>query len=237
MQLLRSKQPGKMAVRLIIALFILGVIIALRYSGIQNYINVAQLKEQQRYLQAMVEQHYLRSVLLYIVSYATVVAFSLPVAAIFTIAGGFLFGIFFGAIYANIGATLGAIIAFLLVRYLIGGAVQQKYQIQLARFNEQFKEHGTSFLLSIHFIAVIPFFLINALAGLTKVSLWTFVWTTSAGIFPGALVYAFAGQQLNTIQTVKDVFSLNIIIAFALLALLATVPVLFKKFVRWRGRK
>lgn len=234
---MKTKRPRKIAMRLLIVLVVLGAIIALRYSGIRNYINVAQLKEQRTYLQAMVEQHYLRSVFLYIVLYTAVVAFSLPVAAVFTIAGGFLFGILFGAIYANIGATLGAIIAFLLVRYLIGNAVQQKYQVQLARFNEQFKAHGTSFLLSIHFIAVIPFFLINAFAGLTQVSLWTFIWTTSVGIFPGALVYAFAGQQLNAIQTVRDVFSPNIIIAFALLALLAMVPMLFKKFMKWRARK
>jgi uncharacterized membrane protein YdjX (TVP38/TMEM64 family) len=147
-----------------------------------------------------------------------------------------LFGTFLGAVYANIGATLGAIGAFLLVRYSFGAALQRKYAQQLVRFNKAMHEEGMSYLLSVHFIAVIPFFLVNILAGLTQVPLWTFIWTTSVGIFPGSLVYAFAGQQLNTIENVRDIFSLKLLLAFLLLAMLAALPILIKKYKKMRVR-
>ena len=54
--------------------------------------------------------------LVYIPIYATLVALSVPGAAILTIAGGFLFGAWLGGLYAVIGATLGATAIFLAAR-------------------------------------------------------------------------------------------------------------------------
>ena len=112
--------------------------------------------------------------------------------------------------------------------------VQNKNQKRLGWFNEQVKLYGIYYLIFMRFLALIPFFVGNLLAALSEVSLWTFVWTTSVGIIPGSLVYAFAGRQLTTIDSIQDVFSWNILLAFLLLALLALTPV----FVQWyRGRK
>ncbi len=222
MKLFRNK-------RLLGGLIILVVMVLLaRFSGIEQYINIAWFKAQRLYLQQMVHTYYAQSVLLYIIVYICSVALSLPIAAILTIVGGFLFGTIQGALYADIGATTGAMIAFLMVRYLVGNVLQKHYSTQLARLNGQIKMHGTSYLLTIHFIAFIPFFLINILAGLTQISLWTFFWTTAMGILPGSLVYAFAGRQLTTIKSVGDIFSFNVILAFIFLAILAFIPVIIK---------
>jgi uncharacterized membrane protein YdjX (TVP38/TMEM64 family) len=115
------------------------------------------------------------------------------------------------------------------VRYLIGSYIQKKYRDQLASFNRALASGQVSYLLAIHFIAIIPFPLINLLAALTHVPLWTFIWTTAVGILPGSLIYAFAGNQLTTIHSLKDIFSFNIMVAFVLLALLALLPL----GIRW----
>ena len=80
----------------------------------------------------------------------------------------------------------------------------------------------------IHSCVIIPFFMINLVAGLTPISLWTYGWTTAIGITPGSFVFAFAGQQLGNISSARDVFTIQIMIAFALLALLALVPTIIK---------
>ncbi len=215
--------------RIVILFFIIALIVIVYFSGIQKYINLEQFKAHRGYLQEFVQVNYALSILLYIAFYIAVVALSLPIAALSTVAGGFLFGTVPGAIYANIGATIGATIAFLMVKYFIGDLIQKRYGAYLVWFNREMELYGTNYLLTIHFIAVVPFFLINLLAGLTRTSLWTFIWTTSVGIFPGAFVYAFAGKQLTTINRVRDIFSLNILLAFALLAILSLVPVLFRR--------
>lgn len=220
--------------RILIGLLFIGVILLFQVLGIGKYFNLASLKENRGDLQQLVQAHYVRAVLIYIAFYIGIVAFLIPIAALCTIAGGFLFGTFWGAVYANIGATVGAVIAFLLVRYSVGNAFQERYKDYLHKFNRSVHEQGVMYLILIHFIAVIPFFVINVLAGLTKVPLWTFIWTTSVGIVPSTLVYTFTGQQLNTIESIKDIFSWHLVLAFSLFALLALLPMLIRRYRKGR---
>jgi uncharacterized membrane protein YdjX (TVP38/TMEM64 family) len=60
----------------------------------------------------------------------------------------------------------------------------------------------------------------------------TYVAATALGIIPGSFVYAYAGRQLGTINSLKEIASPNVIIAFVLLGLLALVPTLYKKLSR-----
>jgi len=219
--------------KFIVAFIILGIIIVLRFSSITEWMSLTQLKVHRDYLQQVVSEYYLLSVICYISLYVAAVALSIPVGVLLTLAGGFLFGVIAGLFYTNIGATLGATIAFLLVRYLVGKTIQQKYAVQLAQFNKAMKLYGKNYLLVIRFIAVIPFFLVNILVGLTNLSLWTFIWTTAIGILPGSLVYTFAGQQLNEIESLRDIFSFNILLIFFFLALFALIPVMVTYMQQW----
>jgi uncharacterized membrane protein YdjX (TVP38/TMEM64 family) len=166
-----------------------------------------------------------------------VAGFSLPGATIMTLAGGFLYTFFIGALYVNVGATAGATLAFLFARYIAGKSLQEKYGGRLEKFNSELDRNGWSYLLTLRFIPVFPFFLINIFAGLTKIPLRTFVWTTSVGIFPGSLIYAYAGQQLGDIGSVKDIFSGRVLLAFLLLAGLAIFPTLYKKIKKSKAGK
>ena len=148
-----------------------------------------------------------------------------------------MYTFFLGALYVNVAATTGATLAFLFARYIAGQSLQAKYGDRLARFNEELESNGWSYLLTLRFIPIFPFFLINLFAGLTNIRLRTFVWTTSVGIFPGSLIYAYAGQQLGTISAVKDIFSTKVLLAFLLLATLAVFPVIYKKIRKLTGKK
>jgi uncharacterized membrane protein YdjX (TVP38/TMEM64 family) len=216
--------------KLIVALLFLIIFIGLNFMIRSEVISFEFLKAQKMILKAFIKNHYALSIFTFISFYIFAVAVSLPVAALLTIFGGFLFGAIKGLIFTNIGATLGSMISFLIFRYLIGGLVQQKYAQQLKDFNKAFEENGAYYLLSSHFIVVIPLFVVNILASLTKVSLFTFIWTTSLGIIPASTVFAFAGQHLGEIESVMDIFSYKIILIFLMLALVALLPVIVKKF-------
>jgi uncharacterized membrane protein YdjX (TVP38/TMEM64 family) len=212
-------------------LIITGVLLALAcyYFFLAEHLTFAALKSYQRTLQAFVNDHYILTVLAYISSYAAAVVLSLPVATLFTILGGSLFGVIWGAFYAVIGATIGATGAFLAVRYLFGSYLQRRYREHLEILNRELDVRGAFYLLSLRFFAVIPFFVLNILAGLTAISLRTFIVTTALGIIPAALVFAYAGQSLASLESPKDILSTKVIVAFILLGLLALVPVLFRK--------
>lgn len=215
--------------RILILIFFAGVIAAVWLLDIHEYITLDNLKSNKENLQQFVEDHYFLSVITFIIFFIST-AFFVPGAIVSTIAGGFLFGTVMGTIYVNIGSVTGASLSFLLSRYMIGNQIQQKYSDQLKRFNEEIERHGHNYLFVIRITPIIPFFLTNYLAGLTKISLRKFILTTSLGMLPGSVVYTFAGQQLAEIENVEDIFSLELLIAFILLALFALLP-LIRKFI------
>lgn len=216
----------KYKVRLLILLAVIFVIVLLHYSGIKNYFTLENIKMQRDWVMRMVRERYCISVLVYLSILTIAVTAALPVAAFLTVAAGYFFGMWHGLLYACIGATLGSVILFLLVRYLLGTYVQERYKDKLHTFNAAVHRYGTIYLLAIHWILVLPLFVVNILAGLTRVSLWTFTWTTVLGIIPSALVYSFAGQQLTEIHSVKDIFTPHILMAFGFLALFAVVSMI-----------
>ena len=222
-------------VLLIIIFFV--VILAVRYSPLGRVFTFDNLVQHRDSLVLFVQDHYAASVVLFILLYILATALSLPGAVILTLAGGFLFNTIAATAYVNIGATTGATLAFLSARYLLGNVLQEKYARQLTAFNEEIRRNGTNYLLTVRFIPVFPFFLVNFLAGLTTVSLRAFLWTTSVGIIPGTLVFAFAGRQLGSLTSLSGILSGNMLLAFSALALFSLIPVILKKWKDAKNRR
>lgn len=202
----------------VIGLIFIIFLIALHTTGVAQCLTFERFVQERESLIGYVQHNYFISVIFYIVSYIAVVVFSLPAALLLTLIGGFLFGTLLGAIYANIGATVGACISFFLVRYSFGDLIQQKYGPKLALFNEQFNRHGAAYLLAIHFVAFIPFFMTNIFAGMTRVHWFTFLWTTSVGIFPTALLYTYTGQRLAQVDSFLTLFTPELVGGLLLLS-------------------
>lgn len=216
--------------RILFFIIFIAVIVTIRFSPLGELITIQNLKNFRMQLQAAVRDNYVPSVILFIVVYIVVTALSIPGAAILTLAGGFLYGPLQATLYVNVGATAGAVVVFLVIRHLMGSWVQNRYQRQLKRFNEEMEKSGTSYLLALRLIPAFPFFLINVLAGLTRVPAVTFVWTTSVGIIPGTVAYAYAGQQIGSLNSLAEILSARLIAAFAVLALFAVFPALRNRF-------
>ena len=219
----------KYRTRFIIGLFFLVLIVLARFFHLTDYVTLEQFKHHRAYIKLLVERHYPLSVISFIFTYILIVALSVPLAAVLTIISGFLFGVLLGALYSNIGATVGGTIAFLIARYVLGDFVQERYAQQLKDFNREVDLHGAWYLMIIHAITLVPFFVVNTLAGLTRISLLTFIWTTSLGVIPGSLLYAYAGRKLMSIESVKEIFSSEVIALFAVLLMLALLAVIWKK--------
>lgn len=221
-----QSSTGKIVLAVVIAL----AIAAFFYFDLGRFLSLAVLKENRDKLLAFTQAHYATSAALFIASYIAVTGLSLPGAVILTLAGGFLFGGLFGTLFVNLGATTGATLAFLVARYLLRDAVEQKFGRWLGPLQEGFAKNAFSYLMTLRLIPLFPFFVVNLVSGLTRVSVGTYVAATALGIIPGSFVYAYAGQQLGSINSLKEIASPNVIAAFVLLGLLALVPIVYKKF-------
>lgn len=200
------------------------------YFDLGAFLSLDGLKANRDHLLAFTAANYSSAVAIFVIGYCAVVGLSLPGGAIMTLAGGFLFGSVLGTLYVNVGATVGATLAFLVARYLLRDWVEQKFGSRLGPIQEGFAKNAFSYLMTLRLIPLFPFFLVNMVSGLTRVSVGTYMAATSLGIIPGSFVFAYAGRQLGTINSLREIASANVLTAFTLLGLLALVPVLYKKF-------
>ncbi len=205
---------------------------AVHFTRLPSYITFEDFQNNSAFFKRYVADNYFLTVLFYIGIYFVVAAFSIPGAFVLTIAGGFLFGTVIATVYVLAGATAGAILAFLTSRYLLGNYIQKRYEKELLGFNKEINDNGKNYILMLRFISIPPFFLLNIIAGLTKIDLKTFIWTTALGILPATLIYSNAGNNLSRIEEPGDLLSIRLLAGFVLLGLLTVLPVLAKKFMR-----
>jgi uncharacterized membrane protein YdjX (TVP38/TMEM64 family) len=215
--------------KILLVSIIAAVIVAVRLSGILDHVTLEMLKQHGQVLRETVYDHYVLAVIIYTVGYTLAVAVSMPGDIVLSIAGGYLFGTFLGAFYINIGATTGALCSFLFSRYVAQDWLQGRFSHHLHKFNREVEERGYLYLLIVRLIPLFPFVLINLLSGLTKVPLRTYLWTTSLGIIPVSLIYAYAGSQLGNISSTRDLFTGREIAAISLLVALALLPLIVKR--------
>lgn len=220
---------GVNAGKIVVALVLACSIGAFFYFDLGRFLSLDALKENRDHLLAFTEANRGRAAALFVLCYVAVTALSLPGAAIMTLAGGFLFGSVFGTLFVNLGATTGATLAFLAARYLLRDWVEQKFGKWLEPLQQGFAKNAFSYLMTLRLIPVFPFFVVNLVSGLTRMNVGTYVAATALGIIPGSFVYAYAGRQLGTINSLKEIASPNVIMAFVLLGLLALVPSFYKK--------
>jgi uncharacterized membrane protein YdjX (TVP38/TMEM64 family) len=216
----------------IVILAILGLGIgAFLYFDLGQYFSLEALKANRDSLLTYTSANFATAVALFIGVYIVQTGFSLPGGAIMTLAGGFLFGSVLGTIFVNIGATIGATLAFLVARYLLRDWVEGKFGDRIEPIQARFSKNAFSYLMTLRLIPAFPFFLVNLVSGLTRVNLGTYVVATSLGIIPGSFVFAFAGKQLGSINSLGEIASPPVLMAFTLLGLLALMPLAYRKFM------
>lgn len=114
------------------------------------------------------------------------------------LAAGNVYGTFLGTILTWTGAMMGALLSFGLTRYFgrpfVTFILPQRQQIQLDNWT---RDQGATTLFISRFIPIIAFNLINYAAGLTRISWWTFTWTTGLGILPLTTLMVYMGDHMQ----------------------------------------
>lgn len=209
-----------------------------------RFLSLDYLKSSQAAFAALYASEPLRVAGIYFGIYVAATALSLPGAAIITLAGGAIFGLFWGTLIVSFASSIGATLAFLVSRFVLGSTVEAKFGKRLAEINRGVEKDGAFYLFTLRLIPAVPFFVINLLMGLTKMKARTFYWVSQVGMLAGTLVYVNAGTQLAQIESLQGILSPGLIGSFVLLGLF---PLIARKLVdgmkkrqvyaRWAGDK
>lgn len=201
---------------------------------LRDALSFPALADHRAQLLAFRDTHYLLSVMGFVAAYVAIVALSLPGAAIATLAGGFLFGIFPGTLFNVVAATTGATLLFLAARMGGGARLAARFDAAGGRWHkvhDALKQNEVAVLLLLRLIPLVPFVVANLLPALVGVAPRRFVLTTFVGILPAALAFTAAGAGLGEVFARGEVPDLGLLFAPRLLlpllalAALAAVPI------------
>ncbi len=228
-----KKTTGLYTKLIIIAVIV--VLVAVIFSfDLHQYLELAKLKEHQQTLAEWTETHWLTLFAGYFVAYVIVTALSVPGAAVMTLGAGALFGLWWGLLLASFASTFGATLAFLSARYVLRDWIEERFSKRLKAINKGIDRDGKYYLLTLRLVPVFPFWIINLVMGLTRIRLWTYYWVSQVGMLLGTAVYVNAGTQLAQVDKLGDIFSLELIISFGLLAIFPLIAKWLVNYIKKR---
>ena len=214
--------------KLLLATIIAIVPILLILFDMHHYFTLEYLKSSKDKLNLYYQDNPLVVLGTYFVIYLASAAFSLPSAAVLSLAGGALFGLTTGTLVVSFASTIGATMAMLFARVLIRDWVQNRFASQMRTINSGMIKEGAFYLFTLRLLPAAPFFVINLVMGLTPLRTATFFWVSQLGMLPATLIYVNAGSELGKIQSIDDILSPELIISFVLLGIF---PLLVKKIL------
>ncbi|WP_300653344.1 TVP38/TMEM64 family protein, partial [Hydrogenophaga sp.] len=182
-----------------------------------RFLSLEYLKQSQDRFEALYAAEPLKVSLAYFALYVVATALSFPGAAIITLAGGAIFGLWWGTLLVSFASSLGATLAFLVSRFVLRDSIEAKFGNRLAEINRGIEKDGAFYLFTLRLIPVVPFFVINLVMGLTKMKALTFYLVSQIGMLAGTLVYVNAGTQLAQIDSLQGILSPALLGSFVLL--------------------
>lgn len=208
---------------------------------LHRFLSFEVLREHRAALLDFVAAQRLAAAAAYMALYALTIALSVPSGVILTVAGGFLFGALLGTVYTTLAATVGAAAVFLAARTAFGDALRRRAGPFVRRMEVGFREDAFSYLLILRLVPLFPFWLVNLVPAFLGVPTRTFVLATLLGIVPGTLVFSTVGAGLGSVFDRGESFSAasvltpEVVAALVGLALLALVPVAYRRLRARRG--
>lgn len=233
---------GGEALRWLPLLGLVAAIVAFFALGLGRYFTFQALAEHREWLVGGVARLGIVAALLFILVYAAIIALSVPGGAFLTVTAGFLFGTWLGGLYALIGATCGATIVFLIARTSFGEPLRRRAGPFLRKLEAGFRANAASYLLVLRLVPLFPFWLVNLVPAFLGVPLRTYVIASAIGMAPATFVYAGLGEGVGAIieqgQTpdLHIIFQPRVLLPLLALAVLALVPVIYRKLRREPAR-
>jgi len=156
-----------------------------------------------------IENNTIAGVLCFVAVYFLATICFVP-GSILTLGAGFVFsasldslgkGVALGTVAVFVGASLGAIASFLLGRYLFRDGFVGKLTKQYTAFkalDNALMDKGLQIMILLRLSPIVPFNVLNYIAGVTGVQFWHYV-VACLAMLPGTILYVFLGASAGSL--------------------------------------
>lgn len=202
----------------LLAVFLITFILAFGFYA-SNRFSLEDLYQNQLVLKNYYIQSPILTLALFAVLYIVWAALSLPGATLLTLGAGAMFGFWIGLAIVGVASNIGATLAFLISRFLLRDFFQEKFQPHLVAINQGIEKDGAFYLFALRIIPTFPFFIVNAVMGLSQISTKLFSLVSLVGMLPMTAIYINAGTHLADIKRTSDLLSPSLFFSFLLMGL------------------
>lgn len=170
----------------------------------RSYLNIDFLAEQESSLKSFYQSQPVMVIAIAFLIYVAITGLSIPGATVLSLIYAWFFGFWRSLLLISFASTAGATLAFLISRYLFRDWIDSKFGERLASFNKALDEEGAFYLFTLRLVPAVPFFVINAVMGLTRLKTSTFWWVSQLGMLAGTAVYCYAGSRIPSLQSISE---------------------------------
>ncbi|MBM3618142.1 MAG: TVP38/TMEM64 family protein [Alphaproteobacteria bacterium] len=216
--ILTQLRQRKLLIAALVGLMVL-VVLPLVFGQYQDAV-LANVQARHDAALAWFAENPILSRVLYFTLFVTFIGFYLPGGILFLLLSGALFSFWEGFLMASFANLVGAVVGMLISRKLLQGLVVERFPERIAQINAGLAAHGVLYLMLLRIAPVIPSPVVNLVMGVTAMPLFTYVWVTLVGRIPMSALYVNLGAQLDEIDSLSDLLSLEIVLSLSLIAVL-----------------
>jgi uncharacterized membrane protein YdjX (TVP38/TMEM64 family) len=238
----KASRPWREALRRggLLALLI-AVAVAAQLSGVLDMLTPAALGREQAALRTAVTVAPAAALALYVLVYIVLTGACLPVAMMLSLAGGAIFGVAMAASAVVIGATGGAMLTYAAARSAFAPLLRARAERdqRLHSLLKGFERDAFTYILTLRFLPMAPFALVNVASGLAAVPLRSYALATLVGALPTSVIYTSLGAGLGASLAQRSslrqaLHSPELLAPLAALAVLAAAPLAVRRLRRRR---
>ncbi|NJK56753.1 MAG: TVP38/TMEM64 family protein [Pleurocapsa sp. SU_5_0] len=162
-------------------------------------IGVLAIDNVDRQLQIWLETMGVFAPVIYIVLYTVGTLLILPSTPL-NLTGGAIFGIWWGTLWTTLAALVAAIATFAFTRTIGRELVTQKLAGRWRAVDAEIRQGGLFYLFAIRLLPIIPYGIVNFVAGLTSIKFKDYLIGTLLGTLPGVLPFVMMGAGITKLS-------------------------------------
>lgn len=172
---------------------------------------------------------------------------ALPVGALWSMGGGLLFGTFWGGLAGWLSTSVAAWVSFLLIRWWLGRTDQPKtLDPRIERLAKRLDQHAVELLTMLRIMPLVPFYLMNIAAAISRMSTRQYVVASISGLAPSTFLYAMIGNGLGSWVEAKaawdngnvlDTPLIGMLFALGLLAMMSIISARYFNHLKLNGKR